>query len=293
MQPIGVYYEMRIYANDLKDLDKSNKIDTVSLALRKVMYAPPKPMAVQLPSIETSKVWAKSTNKLELKLSLDKEVYYHGESLSIHVRIKNNSCYPVEMIQVSICQFVDMRLAKPTSAKFTVADMKEHLPAGPRPTFLNRTYTLKPELVERAKMKRPRFRAAVDGQVWTKTKSRAGSRREKTQDHLNLASGTVVTDEMRKENNGILVHYKVNVKLHSDHVAGDFEAELPFMLLHANPEDAIDESSQTDQGSNSGKDLENTDLIQLNTCYNDQESSADDMIFEDFARLRLNGQLCA
>jgi len=60
--------------------------NSVRLAIRKVMYAPSKPG--EQPSVEVSKDFMMSPSKLHLECSLDKELYYHGESLSINVHIQ-------------------------------------------------------------------------------------------------------------------------------------------------------------------------------------------------------------
>ena len=136
--------------------------------------------------------------------------------------------------------------------------------------------------------------------------------------YTNLASSTLVTDKNQKENLGILVQYKVKVKLFLGSLGGDLTAELPFTLMHPKPVEEERPSSssgshksessitkETGGESSSGKpatssgeqkiveDLIDTNLIQLDTettapCYADQD---DDIIFEDFARLRLKGEM--
>ena len=52
------------------------------------MYAPSKPG--DQPSVEVSKEFMMSPNKLHLECSLDKELYYHGETISVNVHIQVN-----------------------------------------------------------------------------------------------------------------------------------------------------------------------------------------------------------
>jgi len=118
-----------------------------------------------------------------------------------------------------------------------------------------------------------------------------------------------VTDSNQKENLGILVQYKVKVKLFLGSLGGELVAELPFTLMHPKPLDDDRPSSSSSHKSESSNTKENgesgskgsdanvvdtlvdTNLIQLDTdttaCYADQD---DDIIFEDFARLRLKGE---
>merc|ERR1712008_356818 len=108
---------------------------------------------------------------------------------------------------------------------------------------------------------------------------------------------------MGKENLGILVQYKVKVKLFLGSLGGDLVAELPFTLMHPKPLEDYDRpssSSGSHKSASTGgtggeqkivEDLVDTNLIQLDTettaCYADQD---DDIIFEDFARPRLKGE---
>ena len=82
--------------------------NSVRLAIRKVMYAPSKPG--DQPSIEVSKEFMMSPSKLHMECSLDKEMYYHGEKISVNVHIQNNSNKPVKKIKVSVRQFADICL---------------------------------------------------------------------------------------------------------------------------------------------------------------------------------------
>ena len=101
---------MKAYVGDTVE-DKPHKRNSVRLAIRKVkerimggewrgvewtkilftievMYAPSKPG--DQPSVEVSKEFMMSPNKLHLECSLDKELYYHGETISVNVHIQVN-----------------------------------------------------------------------------------------------------------------------------------------------------------------------------------------------------------
>ncbi|XP_034150469.1 S-arrestin isoform X2 [Esox lucius] len=78
----------------------------------------------------------------------------------------------------------------------------------------------------------------------------------------NLASSSIVKEEVLKEVQGMLVSYKVVVRLNASGMVGSSEVavEVPFRLMHPKPESA--------------KDCE-----------------ADDMVFEEFKRVYLKGLL--
>lgn len=294
-KPCGIDYEMKAFVGDGLD-DKPHKRNSVRLAIRKVMFAPLKPG--DQPSIEVSKEFMMSPSKLHLEVSLDKELYYHGEMISVNVHIQNNSNKPVKKIKVSVRQFADICLFSTAQYKCTVSELEseEGFPIGSGST-LNKVYQLTPLLANN----KDKWGLALDGQL--------------KHEDTNLASSTLVTDNNQKENLGILVQYKVKVKLFLGSLGGDLVAELPFTLMHPKPlEDDRpssssgshkSESSITKENGESGtgkpasssgeqkivEDLVDTNLIQLDTettaCYADQD---DDIIFEDFARLRLKGE---
>ncbi|MPC26752.1 Arrestin red cell isoform 3 [Portunus trituberculatus] len=86
------------------------------------MYAPMK--QGDQPSVEVSKEFMMSPNKLHLEASLDKELYYHGETVAVNVHIQNNSNKSVKKIKVSIRQFADICLFSTAQYKCTVAEVE-------------------------------------------------------------------------------------------------------------------------------------------------------------------------
>ncbi len=94
--------------------------NSVRLAIRKIMYAPQN--QGEQPSIEVSKEFMMSPNKLHLEASLDKELYYHGESIAVNVHVANNSNRTVKKIKVSVRQFADICLFSTAQYKCTVAE---------------------------------------------------------------------------------------------------------------------------------------------------------------------------
>ncbi|CAG7723641.1 unnamed protein product [Allacma fusca] len=262
-KPCGVDYEMKAYVADSAD-DKPHKRNSVRLAIRKIMYAPGK--QGEQPSIEVSKEFMMSPNKLHLEASLDKELYHHGESIAVNVHIANNSNRTVKKIKVTVRQFADICLFSTAQYKCTVAEVEteEGCPVSPGFT-LSKVYTLTP-LLANNKEKRG---LALDGQL--------------KHEDTNLASSTIITDPAAKENLGIIVQYKVKVKLCLGPLGGDLSAELPFVLMHPKPEDDEPVSMPKSSSPNHVEgEVPVENLIQLDTD--------DDIIFEDFARLRLKGE---
>ncbi|XP_023235074.1 beta-arrestin-1-like isoform X1 [Centruroides sculpturatus] len=285
-KPCGVDYELKAYVADTPD-EKPHKRNSVRLAIRKIMYAPSR--QGEQPSVEVSKEFMMSPNKLHLEASLDKELYHHGEDIAVNVHIANNSNRTVKKIKVSVRQFADICLFSTAQYKCTVAEIeseklkfnhrkktfRDGCPVGPGFT-LSKVYYLRP-LLANNKDKRG---LALDGQL--------------KHEDTNLASSTIIIDPSQKENLGIIVQYKVKVKLCLGPLGGDLVAELPFVLMNPKPEESSNMTysiAAAERCSEGGDMPVDTNLIQLDTdgtsCLADQD---DDIIFEDFARLRLRGE---
>uniref|UniRef100_A0A0A9Y0J1 Beta-arrestin-1 n=4 Tax=Lygus hesperus TaxID=30085 RepID=A0A0A9Y0J1_LYGHE len=312
-KPCGVDYELKAYVAENQD-DKPHKRNSVRLAIRKIMYAPSK--QGEQPSVEVSKEFMMSPNKLHLEASLDKELYYHGESIAVNVHIANNSNRTVKKIKVTVRQFADICLFSTAQYKCTVAEAESEGGVGPGFT-MSKVLTVMPSL-QKNKDKRG---LALDGQLKHEDTNLASTTMEgcpigpgftlskvfsltpllannkdkwglaldgqlKHED-TNLASSTFVTDPSQRENLGIIVQYKVKVKLCLGALGGDLVAELPFILMHPKPEEEALPLLESNAVPNSEVPVD-TNLIQLDTdetlCLADND---DDIIFEDFARLRL------
>lgn len=264
-KPCGVDYELKAFVGDSLE-DKAHKRNSVRLAIRKIMYAPSK--QGEQPSVEVSKEFMMSPNKLYLEASLDKELYHHGENIAVNVHIANNSNRSVKRIKVSVRQFADICLFSTAQYKCTVAEVEseEGCPIGPGFT-LSKVFTLTPLLANN----KDKWGLALDGQL--------------KHEDTNLASSTLIADPSQRENLGIIVQYKVKVKLCLGALGGDLVAELPFILMHPKPEEEpIPPSPSRRVSRDAGNPDDDTNLIQL-----DDENHDDDIIFEDFARLRLKG----
>ncbi|XP_058118147.1 arrestin red cell isoform X2 [Anopheles ziemanni] len=290
-KPCGVDYELKAFVGETQE-DKPHKRNSVRLAIRKIMYAPSK--LGEQPSIEVSKEYILKPNKIHLEASLDKELYHHGESLAVNVHIANNSSKTVKKIKVSVRQFADICLFSTAQYKCTVAEVESEDGCQVAPGFtLSKVFTLTPLLANN----KDKWGLALDGQL--------------KHEDTNLASSTLIADPTQRENLGIIVQYKVKVKLCITPLGGDLVAELPFILMHPKPDDdepvigdrspgrtvnSADRKHSYQPGHEIGSNSNNGDasavkedgpnLIQLDGDDNCQD---DDIIFEDFARLRLKG----
>uniref|UniRef100_A0A8D3ARN3 Arrestin C-terminal-like domain-containing protein n=1 Tax=Scophthalmus maximus TaxID=52904 RepID=A0A8D3ARN3_SCOMX len=228
----GVDFEIRAFCAKTIE-EKIHKRNSVRLVIRKVQYAPEKPGPQ--PMVETTRSFLMSDRSLHLEASLDKELYYHGEPISVNVHVTNNSTKTVKRVKISVRQYADICLFSTAQYKCPVAQLEADDQVSSSSTFC-KVYTLTPTLDKN----REKRGLALDGKL--------------KHEDTNLASSTIVKDVTNKEVLGILVSYRVKVKL--------VVSPVPEM------DPPID-----------------TNLIEFDTNI----SQDHDFVFEDFARLRLKG----
>ncbi|KAL1244658.1 Beta-arrestin arr-1 [Trichinella spiralis] len=241
-KPCGVDYELKTYVADCIE-DKPKKHDCVRLAIRKLTCVPFAFNSRQ-PSFEISKDYMMSSGLLYVEASLDKELYYHGESIFVNVYIQNNSNKTCEVAKL---------------------ESSEGFPLSTGGT-LTKVYSVCPLLSNN----RDKRGLALDGKL--------------KHEDTNLASSTVVGSDGNRENLGIVVQYRVKVRLSlSGPLNGELCGELPFILTRPEPI----ELCPSDPKNTAEEQAVDVDLIQLDA---NEEESLDDIIFEDFARLRVKGE---
>ncbi|XP_056904496.1 beta-arrestin-1-like isoform X2 [Takifugu flavidus] len=285
----GVDFEVKAFcAENLEE--KIHKRNSVRLVIRKVQFAPEKPGPQ--PTAETTRQFLMSDKLLHLEASLDKETYYHGEPISVNVHVTNNTNKTVKKMKISVRQFADICLFTTAQYKCPVATEESDDVVAPSSTFC-KVFTITPFLSNN----REKRGLALDGKL----------RHEDT----NLASSTLFREGANQDVLGIIVSYKVKVKLVvsrggllGDLTMSDVSIELPFTLMHPKPPEPLEPPKPPeplepleppeplepleppgplDQWAHrDGQALTDRNLIEFDT--ND-----DDIIFEDFARQRLTG----
>uniref|UniRef100_A0A8C3J016 Beta-arrestin-1 n=1 Tax=Calidris pygmaea TaxID=425635 RepID=A0A8C3J016_9CHAR len=183
----GVDYEVKAFcAENLEE--KIHKRNSVRLVIRKVQYAPERPGPQ--PMAETTRQFLMSDKPLHLEASLDKEIYYHGEPISVNVHVTNNTNKTVKKIKISVRQYADICLFNTAQYKCPVAVEDADDMVAPSSTFC-KVYTLTPFLANN----REKRGLALDGKL--------------KHEDTNLASSTLLRDGANKEILGIIVSYKV------------------------------------------------------------------------------------
>uniref|UniRef100_A0A670IM70 S-antigen visual arrestin n=1 Tax=Podarcis muralis TaxID=64176 RepID=A0A670IM70_PODMU len=131
---------------------------------------------------------------LHLKACLSKEVFYHGEAIPVTVTVINNSDKVVKKISVSVEQVANVVLYSSDFYTKTVALEEAEEKVQPN-CIVSKTITVLPLLSNN----RVKLGIALDGKL-------------KDED-TNLASSTIIKDGLDKTVLGILVAYKIKVKL--------------------------------------------------------------------------------
>ncbi|XP_031629572.1 phosrestin-2 [Contarinia nasturtii] len=214
-EPCGVSYFVKIFTGE-NDTDRTHRRSTLTLGIRKVQYAPAK--TGSQPCTVVRKDFLLSPGELELEVTLDKQLYFHGERIGINIVIRNNSNKVVKKIKSMVQQGVDVVLFQNGQYRNTVASMEtgEGCPINPGST-LQKTMYLVPLLSNNVN----RQGIALDGQL----------KREDS----NLASTTLLANPENRDAFGIIVSYAVKVKLFLGALGGEVSAELPFVLMHPKP----------------------------------------------------------
>ncbi|XP_062260599.1 S-arrestin a isoform X2 [Platichthys flesus] len=222
----AVEFEIKAFSAESQD-SKVRKRSSVTLTLRKVQFAPESEAVA--PSVETTRDFVMSDKPLHVKASLDREMYYHGECIKVHVSVTNNSSKNIKNIIVSVDQVSNVVLYSNDSYIKSVAieEFGDSVSAG---ATLQKTYTLLPLLANN----RERKGIALDGKL--------------KHEDTNLASSSIVKEGVLKEVLGIMVSYRVMVKLIVGGMMGSSEVglEVPFKLMHPKP-DAVKESEMEEE----------------------------------------------
>ncbi|XP_030007973.1 S-arrestin b isoform X2 [Sphaeramia orbicularis] len=234
----AVEFEVKAFCAEHQD-EKVEKQSSVRLTIRKIQYSPENSQVV--PVADTTFEFLMSEKPLHIKLSLPKETFYHGEPVKAMVEITNSSNRNIKDISLSVEQVTNVVLY--SNDKYVKSVAKEEttdcVPSG---TSLKKEFTLYPMLA----YNKERRGLALDGRL--------------KHEDTNLASSTIVKQEVLKEVQGMLISYKMVVRMIASGTIGSSEVslEVPFRLMNPKPEPA-------------------------------KESETDDMVFEEFKRAYLKG----
>ncbi|XP_054719336.1 arrestin, lateral eye-like [Uloborus diversus] len=243
--PLGVEYELKLFVAENKE-EKPHRRNSVSMAIRKLQYHTPGPLNRQ-PSALVTKGFVLSPGKLQLEVTLDKEYYFHGEKIAVHLVVTNHSKKTIRNIRVNAIQNTEVTMINGHYSKAVAGiDSKEGCPIIPGAT-LSKVFYIIPS-AEDNKVKRG---VALDGLL--------------RDSDTNLASSTLNTSDAI----GIVISYMIRVRLYMGAIGGELVADVPFKLTSPTPEKQKEVSG-----------------MQKRVRKQLSREMSTDLIIEDFARRR-------
>ncbi|XP_061549951.1 S-arrestin a [Phycodurus eques] len=223
----AVEFEVKVFSAESQDA-KIRKRSSVKLMIRKVQYAPETETGAAPPSMEISRDFSVSDKPLHVTARLDKEIFYHGETMRLHLDVVNNSSKNVKNVVVSVDQVATVVLySNDCYVKCIAIHEGDSVSAG---ATLQKDILLLPLLANN----RERRGIALDGKL--------------KHEDTNLASSSIIKPGILKEVLGIMVSYRVTVKLVIGGLMSSSEVsvELPFKLMHPKP-DTVKESEMEEE----------------------------------------------
>ncbi|KAK0172221.1 hypothetical protein PV328_005567 [Microctonus aethiopoides] len=250
--PIGTSYDVKAYVAERAD-EKLHRNTTIRMGIRVIQGKNPKHVSTSnlysispklqfdcktqsarimendneivecdeqsAPHAAVEKPFLLSGGSIRLKASLDRGIYDHGDSISVHVNVTNDSHKSVKRIQVLVLQHVDVCMFNSGKFKNVVAVEceKDRCPLGPG-SSLTKTYTVSPTM--------------------SSTKNWIALEDNYTKTGTTLASTVVCsgTNDKDRDPFAINVSYYVKVKLLISMMGGVMSIKLPFTLMHCDTE---------------------------------------------------------
>ncbi|XP_014216038.1 phosrestin-2 [Copidosoma floridanum] len=216
-EPCGVTYTVKVYAGET-ETDRTHKRSTVTMSVRKIQYAPTK--QGRQPCTVVRKDFLLSPGELELEVTLDKQLYHHGERIAVNICVRNNSNKVVKKVKALVQQGIDVVIFQNGQFRTVIdaVETQDGCPINPG-SNLQKVLYLQPQIENNTQ----RRGIALDGMI-------KGENPE-------LASSTLLTSPDVRDTFGIVVSYAVRVKLYLGALGGELTAELPFILMRPKPTD--------------------------------------------------------
>ena len=180
-------------------------------------------MKQRSPTATAEKGFMFGSGKINLEVNLDREVWYHGEEIPVHISINNQSKKAIKNIRCHVNQHCELSMVNAQySCKVARLDTQDGCPLQSG-SNLNRTITLKPLAQNCYGIRGLCLDAALS----------------KVTDESNLASSSLADTGNQHDLLGVVVSYSVKIKLILSGMGGELETDLPFKLVHPRPSKKI------------------------------------------------------
>jgi len=235
---MGVSYEIRLQIGDSSDrfdqIQIGLKNSSVNMSIRKSQYTSSQYNGnLNRPTAKAEKKFLFSRGKLGLECNLEKEVFYHGQDIPIHLSITNNGSKSVKLIKICIFQHCELTMvAGSYNCMVAMEEIRDGCPISPG-SNLNQSFNMKP-LAQICNQKKG---IALDAML------------SKATDETNLASSSLAESGDPNDLLGIVISYFAKITLRCSGMGGKLEVDLPFKLNHPKPEsleaDCLEELKKT------------------------------------------------
>jgi S-arrestin len=222
-RPIGISYEVFTCIGQLSDI-KGKRSSRASMRFRKASYFP---MVKDVkPHQEKEKNFIMASNRpLQLKATLDREIYHIGQPINIRVAIHNESKHDVHTIRISAKQVVVARIHGGEKEKYkcqvALLESNLHCPIKRHAKF-EETFTVTPKVLESEA-----YRVAYMGRI--------------SLSEASILAPSTRENETPRDRKGLAISYYVNI--HACVTMGtDLIVKLPFILSGNERRDDADET---------------------------------------------------
>jgi len=261
-KPMGVDYRVRTFVGDSEE-DPGHKRSSVNLAIKKLQFAPILRID-RLPSALASKSFTFSQGRVSMEITLNKEVFYHGESILATLTVTNNSRKTVKNLKLYVMQHVELTMVSMQLIHQVASlETKEGCPITPGNSF-SKEFILTPQ----ALCNKDKRGIALDGYL--------------KDDDVNLASSTIVPPgKSVMDSIGIVIGYTVRGKLGFGTLGGELVADVPLKLVHrelTGPSSAKEKESRMQR-------IKSMDRAHYEENANDEDENIE---FDDFGRNRFS-----
>ena len=97
---MGVFYDVRVHLAENPDDYVGKRRTKVFMGIRKTQCTPPN-MKPRFPTATTEKSFMCGSGIITLEANLDRDLFFHGEEIPVHIAINNQSKKAVKAIRVN------------------------------------------------------------------------------------------------------------------------------------------------------------------------------------------------
>ncbi|KAA3672300.1 beta-arrestin [Paragonimus westermani] len=192
-----------------------SKRNCISMIIRRLTIAIPEPNSLPFKK-EILKNFHIHCGFLKITTVLPKEIFYHGETIPVLLKIENSSSNTVRRMKLQVIQVIEMTIFKQNVTRTVVSEVEsdDGFPVNPNSRDWEHTFTIRPSLQDALQ----KDGLALDGKL--------------KHEDTTLASSTLIKDFRKKDMMALVIHYLIRVKIFTGFGGRDVEADIPVILTH-------------------------------------------------------------